>query len=416
VRCSISLSLSWLKKQRSLNLHRFRETNMDRQSQPIRLAILSHRFQRNDGQGRVNFEVASAALHSGYQVTIVATTCSEELSGHPRCRFVKTGNDGLPTELLRNLAYANGSARWLRAHRHEFDIVKANGFVTWEPCDIVAAHFVHAAWGRSPWYPFKNLRPYSLYQRLYTALNTRWERVAFTSAKRVIAVARPLVHELVDIGVRADNVDVVWNGVDTSQFHPGGSHRQFFGLSPEATVALFVGDIRTPRKNLDTVLRAMRQAPGIFLVVAGAVDRSPYPALARDLDVAQRVKFLGQVKTIDLLMRSVDMFVFPSRYEAHPLVLLEAMASGLPSIVSGTFGADEFIGGGGFILDHPDDDQALAAYMRTLAADPALRSSMGAAGRRRALEMHWSTTANHYLRIFEEVIEQKHAGPVGAIA
>jgi glycosyltransferase involved in cell wall biosynthesis len=346
----------------------------------------------------------------------VATTCSEELSSHPRCRFVKTGNEQLPTELLRNLVYAQSSARWLRAHRHEFDIVKANGFVTWEPCDIVAAHFVHAGWGRSRWYPFKDLRPYSLYQRLYTVLNTRWEKDAFTRAKRVIAVARPLVQELVDIGVRADNIDVVWNGVDTRQFYPGESRRQSFGLAPEAPLALFVGDIRTPRKNLDTVLRAMRRVPDLSLVVAGAVERSPYPALARELGVDQRVHFLGQVKTIDLLMRSVDMFVFPSRYEAHPLVLLEAMASGLPSIVSGTFGAGEFIGGGGFILDDPDDDEALAAYMGTLAADPAVRSSMGAAGRRRALEMQWSTMADQYLRIFEDVMRQGHPTPVGIMA
>ncbi|MEA2539277.1 MAG: hypothetical protein QOH35_643 [Acidobacteriaceae bacterium] len=389
---------------------------MHSRSQPIRLAILSHRFQRNDGQGRVNFEVAHAALRTGYHVTIVATTCSEELGSHPRCRFVKIGNEQLPSELLRNLVYAQGSASWLRAHRHEFDIVKANGFVTWEPCDVVAAHFVHAAWGRSRWFPFRNLRPYSLYQRLYTVLNTRWEKDAFTRAKRVIAVARPLVHELVEIGVRADNIDVVWNGVDTKQFHPGASHRQSFGLSPEATVALFVGDIRTPRKNLDTVLRAMRQVPDLSLVVAGAVQRSPYPKLARELGVDERVHFLGQVKTIDLLMRSVDMFVFPSRYEAHPLVLLEAMASGLPSIVSGTFGAGEFMGGGGFILDDPDDDDALAHCMRILAADPAVRSSMGAAGRRRALEMDWSTMADQYLRIFEDIIEQEHPTRVGVMA
>jgi glycosyltransferase involved in cell wall biosynthesis len=389
---------------------------MDRRSQPIRLAILSHRFQRNDGQGRVNFEVANAALQSSYHVTIVATTCSEELSSHPRCRFVKTGNDELPTELLRNLVYAQSSARWLRAHRHEFDIVQANGFVTWEPCDVVAAHFVHAAWGRSRWYPFRDLRPYSLYQRLYTVLNTRWEKDAFTRAKRVIAVARPLVHELVDIGVRPESIDVVWNGVDTRQFHPGESHREAFGLPLEATFALFVGDIKTPRKNLDTVLRAMRQVPDLSLVVAGAVERSPYPGLARELGVDQRVHFLGQVKTIDLLMRSVDMFVLPSRYEAHPLVLLEAMASGLPSIVSGTFGAGEFIGGGGFILDDPDDDQALAGYMRTLAADPAVRSSMGAAGRRRALEMQWSTMADQYLRIFEDLMEQEHPAPMRVVA
>jgi glycosyltransferase involved in cell wall biosynthesis len=389
---------------------------MEPRSHPIRLAILSHRFQRNDGQGRVNFEVANAALQSGYHVTIVATNCSEELRSHSNCQFVKIGNEQLPTELLRNLVYAQGSAKWLRAHRHEFDIVKANGFVTWEPCDIVAAHFVHAAWGTSRWYPFRNLRPYSLYQRLYTLLNIRWEKEAFTRAKRVIAVARPLVHELVDIGVQRDNIDVIWNGVDTRQFHPGESHRQSFGFSSEPKLALFVGDIRTPRKNLDTLLRAMRYVPDVSLVVAGAVERSPYPALAQQLGVDQRVHFLGQVNAVDLLMRSVDMFVLPSRYEANPLVLLEAMASGLPSIVSGTFGAGEFISGGGFILNDPDDDEALAVHMRTLAADPDLRSSMGAAGRRRALEMQWSTMAAQYLRIFEDHVGREHPAPVGVMA
>lgn len=385
---------------------------MELRSRPIRLAILSHRFRRNDGQGRVNFEVANTALQRDCQVTILASTCAEELSSHPLCRFVKIGNERLPTELLRNLVYAWSSARWLRAHRHELDIVQANGFVTWEPCDVVAAHFIHAAWGKSRWYPFKTLGLYSLYQRLYTILNTHWEKGAFTRAKRVIAVARPLVRELIDIGVPAQNIDVVWNGVDTRQFHVGEANREHFGLPTGVPMALFVGDIRTPRKNLDTVLRAMREVPDLSLAVAGAVERSPYPSMARELGVGDRVYFLDQVTEMDLLMRSVDMFVFPSRYEAHPLVLLEAMASGLPSIVSGTFGAGEFLAEGGLILEDPDDEQALAAYMKALAADPVRRTSMGTAGRRRALEMQWSTMADQYLRIFYNVVEQQLSSSV----
>ena len=86
--------------------------------------------------------------------------------------------------------------------------------------------------GRSRWYPFRDLRPYSLYQRLYTVLNTRWDKDAFTRAKRVIAVARPLVHELVDMGVRAAVIDVVWNGVDTRQFRCwGGAPAVFWTLA-----------------------------------------------------------------------------------------------------------------------------------------------------------------------------------------
>jgi glycosyltransferase involved in cell wall biosynthesis len=380
---------------------------MDLRSRPLRLAILSHRFQRNDGQGRVNFEVAKAALQCGIHVTILASACTEELSAHPLCKFVKTGNERLPTELLRNLVYARSSAKWLREHRHELDIVQANGFVTWEPCDVVSAHFVHAAWGKSPWYPFRSFRPYSLYQRLYTVLNTRWEKSAFLRAKRVIAVARPLVHELVHMGVPEQNIEVVWNGVDTEQFHPGEANRKYFGLPSGVPIALFVGDIRTPRKNLDTVLRALREVPDLFLVVAGAVERSPYPAMALELGVYRRVRFLDKVTEMPLLMRSVDMFVFPSRYEAHPLVLLEAMASGLSSIVSGTFGAGEFLGDGGLILNDPNDVEGLAACMKSLASDPAARKWMGAAGRRRALEMQWSIMADQYLSIFHGVTEQQ---------
>jgi glycosyltransferase involved in cell wall biosynthesis len=380
---------------------------MDLQSRPLRLAIVSHRFQRNDGQGRVNFEVANAALQCGIHVTILASACAEELSSHPFCRFVRIGNEQLPTELLRNLVFARSSARWLRAHRYELDIVQANGFVTWEPCDVVAAHFVHAAWGKSPWYPFKTFRPYSLYQRLYTVLNTRWEKSAFLRARRVIAVARPLVGELVHIGVPEQNIEVVWNGVDTEQFHPGEGNREHFNLPPGVPIALFVGDIRTPRKNLDTVLRALRDVPDLFLAVAGAVERSPYPAMALELGVYRRVRFLDKVTEMPLLMRSVDMFVFPSRYEAHPLVLLEAMASGLSSIVSGTFGAGEFLGDGGLLLKDPDDVEGLAACMKSLASDPTARKSMGTEGRRRALDMQWSTMADQYLRIFHRVTEQQ---------
>lgn len=380
---------------------------MDLQSRPLRLAILSHRFQRNDGQGRVNFEVAKAALDSGWYVTILATKCAPELSSHARCRFVRIGNDRLPTELLRNLVYATWSAKWLRAHRDEVDLVQANGFVTWESCDLVSAHFVHAAWGKSPWYPFKTLTLYSLYQRLYTILNTRWERAAFTAATRVIAVAKPIIAELVAIGVCEQNIELVWNGVDTRQFSPGAAQREHFGLPADVPIALFVGDIRTPRKNLDTVLKALAMVPSLHLAVAGRVDRSPYPSMAHDLAVDHRVHFLGQITAIPLLMRSTDIFVFPSRYEAHPLVLLEAMASGLASIVSGTFGAEDFLGEGGLIVKDPDDTVALAAAMQALIDNPCRRAAMGAAGRLLALDMQWSTMAGQYLHIFQKLFQRQ---------
>jgi glycosyltransferase involved in cell wall biosynthesis len=385
------------------------------QPQQARLALVSHRFQRNDGQGRVNYEIARAALDHGYELTILAAHCAEEIANHPRARFIRMGRESLPTELLRNLAFARSSARWLRRHRQELDLIQGNGFVTWEDCDIVAAHFIHAGWRKSPYYPFTSPSPYSLYQRLYTFLNTRWEKRAFLHASRVIAVSHGIAKELEVLGVPADRIEVIYNGVDTEQFSPGPTDRDSFGLPADVPLALFVGDIRTPRKNLDTVLRALQQTPEIRLAVAGSVKDSPYPALARELGVSERVFFLDKVSRIPSLMRSVDLFVFPSRYEAHPLVVLEAMASGLPAIVSGNFGAEGFLGDGGYILKDPNDVAALATVMNGLMLAPEKRRSMSLAGRSRALEMRWSTMARAYLQVYEKLLNSKPGLTIDAI-
>ena len=378
-------------------------------SNSLRLCFVSHRFRRNDGQGRVNYEVVKAALACDMRVTVLAIDCAPELAEHPLCRFIPIGTERAPTELLRNLLFAFGSARWLKQHAAEFDIVQANGFVTWERADVVAAHFIHSAWAKNRWYPFRSLKPYDLYQRLYTWLNSRWEKAAFTRAKRVIAVSGTLVPDLRAMGVAGERIRVVMNGVDTDQFAPGPADRRHFGVPLEGPMGLFIGDIKTSRKNLETVLRAVRNLPTLRLAVAGSTDGSPYPAMARELGIAGRVHFLGKVTEVPKLMRSVDLFVFPSRYEAHPLVLLEAMASGLPSVVSNTFGAEEFLGSGGTILNDPNDADALTLELKKLLEDSARRNRMGCAAREQAERMQWSQMAARYLEIYRELAAQTSA-------
>ena len=384
-------------------------------SRAIRIAFVSHKFQRNDGQGRVNYEVVKAALARGYKVTVLATKCADDIANHPNGRFIQMGNDNLPTALLRVLFFASLSARWLRKHRGEFDITQSNGFVTWEDCDISAAHFVHTSWKRSQYFPFRNLSPYSLYQRLLARLNSGWEIRVFTRAKRVIAVSKHIGTELERIGVRPDRIDVIYNGVDTTEFHPGETDRHAFRLPEGVPLALFVGDIKTPRKNLETVLKALQSLPTLHLAVAGAVKGSPYPAMTRDLGLGDRVIFMDKVSGISKLMRSVDMFLFPTRYEAHPLVVLEAMASGLPMIVSGVFGAEDFLGGGGLILQDPNDVQGLATLINKLLADVPLRMSLGKAGRLRALQMQWSMMAEHYLEVYGRFLQDVGEIDVGSL-
>ena len=372
----------------------------------MRLAILTHKVDRLDGQGRVNYEIARTALEQGHEVTIFGEYCSDDIAHHPRGRFVQARRRHVPTQMLRNLLYAWRCAGWLRRHRTEFDIVQANGFVTWVPADVVAVHFVHSAWLRNKWYPFRwsSLSPYAIYQRALTTMNGYFERRAFRSAKMLIAVSRFTANEVAQLGISRDKLRVIGNGVDTTEFSPGASVRGELNLPENVPLALFVGDIRTARKNLETVLKALQLVKTLHLAVAGAVANSPYPALAAELGVNDRVHFLGKSSRIASLMRSADFFVFPSRYEAHPLVLLEALATGLPVVVSGSFGAEDYIRQGGKILLDPNDVPGLASLMTDLIENPEMRHIMSNGARREALDMQWSRTAQAYLQAYQELM------------
>jgi len=377
---------------------------MNTPSRPLRLVLVANRHQYNDGQGRVNYEVALAALNSGMKVTLLTAYCADEIANHPNAHFVHIGKEQLPTQFLRNLAFANESARWLREHRGEFDLVQSNGFVTWESCDIVTAHFVHTSFAKSPYYPFaRSLRPYALYQRVFTALNARWERRAFHTAKHIIAVSDAVAEDVRQLGVPSERVEVIYNGVDIDEFSPGASERASFNLPLHVPLGLFVGDIRTWRKNLDTLLLAMQRIPHLHLAVAGEVKRSPAPALAKKLKVAGRVHFLGRTPRIPMLMRSVDLFIFPSRYEPYGLVALEAMASGLPVILSRNVGSLEAFGDSLEVVDDPEDAAGLARSICSVLDSPERRESMARLGRERALELSWSNMAAAYLQTYESM-------------
>ena len=378
----------------------------------MRIALITHKVEFQDGQGRVNYEIAQAALDQGHSVTVVAEFCSAEIANHPHGQFVRMRDRPVPTQLLRNLYFAWKSAKWLRAHRQDFDIIQANGFVTWEPADIVAVHFVHGAWLKNRFFPFlwSSLSPYAYYQRVLTIMNAWFERKAFETAKVLVAVSKATANEVAGLGISVRTLQVVYNGVDTLEFHPGPSERETFNLRGDVVMALFAGDIRTPRKNLETVLKAMLLVPQLHLAVAGKTEDSPYPEMAKKLGIADRVHFIGMTSRIPALMRSVDFFVLPSRYESYGLVVMEAMSSGLPVVLSSQVGAAELVGDICTVIEDPDDVPSLAAAMLKLVEDPSQARETGAAARELALKMQWSETAAGYLRIYQQFPSDRGTG------
>jgi glycosyltransferase involved in cell wall biosynthesis len=382
----------------------------------MRIAIVTHVVRHNDGQGRVNYEIARAALAEGHQVTLLASHVAPELASETRLRWVaiKVGRFW-PTKLFKQQVFALKTAIWLKKHKKEYDVLHVNGFISWAKADVNTAHFVHGGWLRSPYYPFKLTGGlWSAYQVIYSHVNAKLEHWAYQRSKIIAAVSEKVAIEIRANGTESERIEVVYNGVDTSAFTAArrtGSDRASFGLRDDACLLLFVGDLRTPRKNLDTVLKALLQLPSnVHLAVAGYIPGSPYPDEAKALGIDDRVHFLGLVKNMPTLMHSVDAFVFPSRYEAMSLSLLEALAAGLPVITAKTAGGAEIIGTDcGIVLDDPDDATALAGAVARLADAPELRREMGAAARLLADQFGWARMARRYLDLYRGFANQKGA-------
>ena len=376
----------------------------------MRFCIITPLIGRNDGQGRVNLEIAAEAFRQGHEVVVMA----EQVSGLPDelCEraVVLPPPSWLPGRLLRDQLFAWRTRSALRRDRVGYDVVLANGFSTWAKCDINAVHFVHASWLGSIHHPWKLRRSArSFYARVYNGLNVVLERHAFRRSRRLVAVSQSVASD-VKRQLPASTISVILNGVDLAEFSPGPADRRSLGLPDGVRLALFAGDLKSPRKNLETVLRALPMVPGLHLAVAGPHVGTPYPGLAEKLAVEERVHFLGFRRDMPALMRAADLFVFPSRYEACSLVLLEALASGVPVVTTRSAGGSELISEEvGVVLDHADDGQALADTLLTLIADDDRRKTMARSARGLAERHSWRLTASKYIDLLLQTAQNAPA-------
>lgn len=376
----------------------------------MRLCITTHRFAKGSGQGRVNYEIVEEAIRQGHSLTLISSGIAPELEQHPQVSWIPIPVDQWPTEFIKNIVFSARATRYLRQHQQNFDVIKMNGAITAAAASINAVHFVHHSWLKSPAHTFRVRRDlYGLYQWLYTAINAYWEKQAFRRAHIVVAVSDAIAKELIGLGVPPEQVEVIVNGVDLEEFSPGMAERTLLGLPEHVPLALFAGDIQTTRKNLDTVLAALTQVPNLHIAIAGRTEGSPYPKMAERLGISERAHFLGYRQDISSLMKAADFLVYPSRYEPWGLVLVEAMASGIPVITAASVGASEVVTPeSGVVIDDPNDTQALAQAMIYLANNPQSRQAMGKAARLVAESYSWNNMAKQYLKLFETLERQKN--------
>ena len=184
-------------------------------------------------------------------------------------------------------------------------------------------------------------------------------------------------------------------GVDLGRFEAEVDRdavRNELGLPVDAPAIITVGE-HIPRKNHETVLRALALLPDVHALFCGTGEKEDeLKALAGELDVRDRAHFLGFRRDVPRLLAASDIFVFPSLQEGLPVSQMEAMAAGLPCVVSDVRGNADLVknGQGGF-LRKPCDHEGFAEDIALLLGDPALRENM--AQRNRSIMHEYSLEA-----------------------
>jgi teichuronic acid biosynthesis glycosyltransferase TuaC len=225
----------------------------------------------------------------------------------------------------------------------------------------------------------------------------------FRSARNVMCVSER-VREQVLTGTRAVT-SVVYNGSDPERFSPEP------GSDPaSAGTVVTIGNL-IPTKGHDVLLRAFAAATAelaaIRLEMVGeGLERTRLEALARELHIADRVRFLGRLSRADVgrLLRNCLLFALPSSYEGLGCVYLEAMSSGKVAIGCRGQGIEELIhqGRNGWLVD-PESVEQLAAGLSVLLRDAELRRAIGANARQTILSgFTLRHQAERWLRIYQE--------------
>jgi glycosyltransferase involved in cell wall biosynthesis len=243
--------------------------------------------------------------------------------------------------------------------------------------------------------------------RLYAWLDKRLARINDAA----IAVSTPVAQELARY-VPAARLRQIDNGIDVGHFQGEWSRteaRRQLGLDLQRPTLGFVGRL-SAEKGLDVWLRALQQfqarVPDFQALIVGEGDQRPM--LEKDIErlgLGQNVSLLGNRRDTPLIYAALDVFVLPSRVEAFPMVLLEAMSSRCPVIASRVGEVARIVPPEVGMVVPSGDEQALTQAMLTLMEDSERRRLMGEAGRQTVIENYSSEAmAGQYIAVYRRCL------------
>jgi glycosyltransferase involved in cell wall biosynthesis len=313
-----------------------------------------------------------------------------------------------------------GWGRCFQGLRH--DLLFSSG-ANWPGADIICVHIVFSEFRRQVKGEMGFLRnpirhwPTLVHRHIYYAIATWLERRAYTDRDTTLVVySRKSAGELERVYHRSDQIPVIYLGLDHSVFDPArrvalrGAAREKLEITQGELAVILVGnDWRN--KGVPVLLEALeqlRELP-IRLFVVSREDPSGYWDLVKAKRLDDRVRLLAPRNDIEFYYAAADVYAGPSLQDSYAMPPAEAMACGLPVIVSAAAGVSEIItdGADGLILEDPKNSTALAAMIRRLYEDEAFRARLGESAAVTARKYTWEHNGQELAAIFEDVLRKK---------
>jgi len=239
-------------------------------------------------------------------------------------------------------------------------------------------------------------------------LRRRWLLEACAGARGVLAISGGVREDLVALGVDAARITVEHDGFEASRFArmPGRAEaRQELGLPADAPVVVYTGGLLA-WKGVDVLVEAARAMPDAYFAIAGGLDGDVAALRARAGGLANvRIDGFQAPERVALYLAAGDVGVVPNRAKpaisaryTSPLKAFEAMAAGLPMVVSDLPALREILRPDAeAVFVAPDDPKSLAAGLRRLLGDAGLRQRMSATLRERSIRHGWDARAARIL-------------------
>jgi glycosyltransferase involved in cell wall biosynthesis len=255
----------------------------------------------------------------------------------------------------------------------------------------------------------------------------RYDRLLSLLCSKIILVANCLARRF-QFSRQSQKLITIHNGVDVNHFAPGSARRvsiQGFRFRPDdiiITVSARVEEQKGQRYLIEACAQLRNLLPRLHILCAGKiVDQAYHQACiqrACELGVIDNVHFLGHVENVKQLLQDTDIFVLSSiKDEAFPRSVLEAMSSGIPVVATDCGGTREAVENEvcGFVVQ-PQDSTAMARRIAMLSEDCILRSRMGRAGRKIAVERFGiERNVARTVDVYREIIQAKGLASAFAI-